>query len=343
MTTEPPASGSDPAQHSPLVGLLRSMDGVRIAGRHETFDDIDSRLLFRGWTRAAPARSVFMGRGSDAERVSWLQRGLATFGGADRYHVGVGSGRDWLEIRCTAGTAVANLLDVVLSSTTIHNPRLSFVDVCLLAVDRESVLMLRKTREQTEAYIFLDLRERHRARLRAQEEARTRHLQAYRRKLEAVPDLAVHDLAAEERGLPSAGALAAEFEDPFALPDLHHDNEYDREARDRWLRDHLRTTAFAAPRACYFWPGDSGGPWWRLDLPGRDDWASDVVYAIAGHRVADQWSRGLHWHERCLFLSGDASTVMSWQITEHCFHLHIYPTSVLLERARSRVSAHPHI
>src|SRR6185369_8910084 len=128
-----------------------------------------------------------------------------------------------------------------------------------------------------------------------------------------------------------------QFERSFDLPHVCGSNEEDREKRERWMREHLKTTVFAAPRSCFFWQGGkSEGPWRRLDLLAREGWAADVLYAVAGMRAGDQWARRLHRSRHLMFLSSDATTVMSWEVAEHDFLIHINRVDVVLERARSR-------
>lgn len=325
------------ASAGPLAEVVRSAQGVKLVAHHDAIDGIDTRLLFRGWTKSTPAVSALGGHVTEPDRASWLRDALAALPATSRCYVGVGAGRDWLEIELLIEGSGARLLDAVLNASALHNTRLPFVDVCLLASDTDSVLMVRKTEKQTAAFIFGNLHERHRAQLRSREDAHAKHLQDYRRKLESVPGLAVRDVPTTDVALPRGEILCAEFEDPFDLPDVHESNERERGYRDRWLRDRLRSTPFAAPRDCFFWGGGTkAGSWWQLGLPAREDWASDLLYAVAGTRAGDDWSKWLRWSERFLFLSSDATWVMSWEVTEHLLHLHIYRTDVLLERGRSR-------
>lgn len=333
----PTSAAPNEAPTGPLAEVIRSAQGVTLLAHHDAIDGIDSRLLFRGWTKSTPAVSTLGGRPTDEDRARWLRDALAALPATPRCHVGVGAGRDRLEIEISAEGSGARLLEVVLNASAVHNTRLPFVDVCLLASDADSVLMIRKTGELTAAFVFENLHEKHRAQLRGREDARAKHLQDYRRKLESVPGIAVRDVPTTDVPLPGGETLCAELEDPFDLPDVHESNERAREYRDRWLRDRLRSTPFAAPRECFFREGGTkAGSWWQLGLPAREDWASDLLYAVAGMRAGDEWSRWLRWSERFLFLSSDATWVMSWEVTEHLLHLHIYRTDVLLERSRSR-------
>lgn len=171
--------------------------------------------------------------------------------------------------------------------------------------------MIRKTEEQTAAFVFGNLHEKHRAQLRDREDARAKHLQDYRRKLESVPGIAVRDVPTTDVALPSGETLCAELEDPFDLPDVHESNERAREYRDRWLRDRLRSTPFAAPRECFFQEGGTtAGSWWQLGLPAREDWASDLLYAVAGTRAGDEWSKWLQ--PACLFIEGRSERWRGW-------------------------------
>jgi len=333
----PTSTDSNEAPSGPLADLLRSLPSVRLIAQHAGLAEIDRRFHFRSWTSFTPGARVLEGRASEEERHRWLEDAIAALGVTDRCYVGVGSGGDWLEIGLGGNTRGARVLDLVLETRAVHNPLMPYVDVCLLAMERDSVLVIRKTPEEMLALIFHELREKHRARLRADEEGRRIRLQESRRMLETVRGLVVHDVTAAEGDLPSGETLSAQFERHFDLPHIFRRNEEDREERGRWMREHLKTTVFAAPKSCFLWNGwKSEGPWRRLDLVGREDWAADVLYAVAGKRFGEHWGRGLHWSQHLMFLSSDATTVMSWETAEHDFFIHISQVDVVLERARSR-------
>jgi hypothetical protein len=333
----PTSTGSNGAPRGPLAELLCSLPGVQLVAQHAGLAEIDRRFHFRSWTSFTPGVRVLEGRASEGERDRWLQAAIAALGVRDRCYVGVGAGGEWLEIGLGGNALGSRALDLVLETRAVHNPLMPYVDVCLLATERDSVLVVRKTPEQMLALIFHDLREKHRARLRRDEEARRIRLQESRRMLETVRGLVVHDVTAADGDLPSGEALSSQFEHSFDLPHVCCRNEQDPEERARWMRGHLEATVFAAPKSCFLWQGwKSEGPWRRLDLLAREGWAADVLYALAGKRSDDQWARRLHWSRHLMFLSSDATTVMSWETAEHDLFIHINRVDVVLERARSR-------
>src|SRR5262245_18767800 len=144
------------ATHGPLERLLRSLPGVQLVARHDGFAEIDARIFFRSWTRTTPAVRVLEGPVPEEERDRWLADAIAALGMTDRCCVGVRAGGEWLEIELGGNARGARMLDLVLHTGPVHT-LMPYVDVCLLATERDSVLMIRKTGDRMEAFIFRDL------------------------------------------------------------------------------------------------------------------------------------------------------------------------------------------
>src|SRR6185369_10872124 len=212
------STDSHVAPRGPLAELLRSLPGVQLVAQHVGLAEIDRRFHFRSWTIFTPGVRVLEGRASEHERDRWLEDAIAALGVTDRCYVGVGAGGEWLEIGLGTNARGSRVLDLVLDTRAVHNPLMPYVDVCLLATERDSVLVIRKTPDQMLALIFHDLREMHRARLRRDEEARRIRLQESRRMLETVRGLVLNDVTAADGDLPSGETLSSQFERSFDLP-----------------------------------------------------------------------------------------------------------------------------